>query len=206
MIVGGAGVVCLCGWLWYWYAYGGRASSLAESPDPEVRLQGVRELRGKWGPLARRTLKRLLDDPDSKVARWAVRAIAERPERANQQLLAGILTSAGRGKVRAEAATALGKYPDADLGLLTRTLGRDPDPSVRQGAATGLATRRDVDAIPALLERLERDPEIQVRKSSYVALRRILKVRFVYDPAAPAHQRRRQVGVIRTILRTFRIQ
>jgi HEAT repeat protein len=206
LIAGGAAVVCLSGWLWYWHGYGGRAAELAESSDPQDRLEAVRELRGKWGPLARRTLTRLPDDPDSEVARWAVRALGERPDPANRRLLEGILASSRPGVVRAEAASALGKYPDTNLSLLTGTLGRDPDPAVREGAATGLAARRDVGAVEALLERLEKDPDLRVRKSSFLALRRILKVRFMYTPAASAAQRRRQVETIRAILRRFQAQ
>ncbi len=203
-IAGAAAVVaCLFGWQWYWNAYGGRASRLAGSPDPGDRLRAVRELRGKWGPLARRTLMRLADDPEPQVACWAVRALGERSDQANRRLVEEILASSRPGRVRAEAADALGNYPHAELKLLTDTLGRDPDPAVRAGAAKGLGARRDVAAIPALLDSLQKDPEVRVRQGSFLAVRRILKVRFRYDPAAGPEQRRGQVEDIRAILRRF---
>jgi len=205
LIAGGGLVVLLTAWLGYWYGYGGRAASLAESDDPDDRIEAVKELSGKWGPLARKTLTRLPDDPDDKVARAAVRAIGERRDDASRQTLEQVLASQRRPAVRAEAASALGKYPETSVTVLTGVLERDPEPVVREKAATGLAARRDVSAVGALVDRLEFDPDVKVRKSSYLALRRILKVRFIYDAEAPLHERRRRVAVIRSILRRYKL-
>ncbi len=202
-IAAAVALACLSGWLWYWHARGGRAARLAESPDPRDRLEAVRELRGTSGGLARRTLSRLPDDPDPQVARLAVRALGERPEPESRLRLEEILSGSRRREVRAEAAIALGRHPGTDLRLLTGTLGTDPDPAVRAAAAAGLEARGDLAAVPALLERLERDPDVQVRRSSFVALRRTVKVRFRYDPEGPVEQRHRQVATIRSILRKF---
>ncbi len=202
-IAAAVGLACLSGGLWYWHARGGRAARLAESPDPQDRLEAVRELRGRSSGLARRTLSRLPDDPDPRVACLAVRALGERAEPESRRRLEEILSGSRRGQVRAEAAIALGRHPGTDLRLLTGSLARDPDPGVRAGAAAGLEARRDPAAVPALLERLERDPDVQVRRSSFVALRRIVKVRFRYDPDGPLQQRHQQVATIRAILRKF---
>ncbi len=197
--MGVAAWVGLTGWLWYEHGYGGRAARLANSPRAEERLAAVGKLRGLGGDLARRTLYRLSGDPDRRVAAAAVRALGERKDRRNQELLERIVVEGKSGGARGEAAAALAAHAPADRALLVKTMRSDPDPRARAGAALGLARSRDRASLPDLLAALD-DPDARVRIRAITAIHRILIFRFPYQADQPRDVRRAQMDVIRSTL------
>ncbi len=187
---------------WYWLDHGAGAARLAQSEDPAARLQAVRQLRGKSSALALRTLRRLCEDPDVRVAVQAVRALGAGGGRAGGKALKALLANGKRGRVRGEAAAALGLYESTPVELLGERLRitSEPDPDARIGAAKGLARLGKSAGLKELLHVLENDDDPRVRAVAVVAIQKIIGVRFRYDPTAPHDDRAEQVGHIRAAL------
>jgi len=198
---GGLALVAVAAWMGYWYGYGARAAHLAASDDPADRLEAVRQLRGKNSGLAERTLAKLADDPDPRVAAWAIRALAASPTARRAELLGALLANGRTPAIRAEAAEAVGKLPDTDVQILIDVLADDSeDPAVRAGAARGLSHKKSIKALPALVDRLN-DPDQDVRLWSITAIHNTVIVRFPYQAEAPQAKRTEQINNIKRILK-----
>jgi len=199
--VGCLAVAAVAAWMGYWYGYGARAAHLAASDDPADRLEAIRQLRGKGSALAERTLVTLADDPDPRVAAWAVRALAASPVDRRAELLGALLAGGRTPAIRAEAAQAVGKLPDTDVQILIDVLNNDSEePAVRAGAARGLSHKKSLEALPTLVEKLN-DPDQAVRLWSITAIHSTVVVRFPYQAEAPPAKRAEQISNIKRILK-----
>jgi HEAT repeat protein len=81
---------------------------------------------------------------------------------------------------------------DPELATVLLPLLRDADLLVRMGAARGLGSLGNPNAIPALIEALE-DAEAPVREAAVFSLRLLTGLDLKYDPLAPAPDRARRV-------------
>jgi HEAT repeat protein len=190
---------------WYWGAYGAWAARLAESDDRDQRLRAIRELRGKHSALAVDVFRRLSGDPDETVAVQAVQALGDAGTEQCRGILQEILQQHQRGKLRGEAAAALGLYPQTDPHLLGERLLNDPDGDARIGAAKGLARLRRREGVKYLVAALERDRDPRMPRVAIVALRRILIVEFFYQPDADPATRKHQLDAIKQSLRNAKL-
>jgi hypothetical protein len=182
----------------------GRAGpqALAQSADPDDRLEAVKRIQADDAPAAQKLLERLCRDGDAGVARAAVRAVARPRSERSRDLLRKIAADAeALAEARAEAAAELGRFPQGDPAFLGRLLAADPEPVVRAGAARGLSLLRDPNAMPVLVAGLE-DPDHRVRLWSVTAIHNMIIRRFPYDAALPPATQQRQIERIKAYLRS----
>ncbi|HEU4394172.1 MAG TPA: HEAT repeat domain-containing protein [Planctomycetota bacterium] len=167
-----------------------------EDPDPKVRSEGLKLLRGKVDEAAARAVVPFLDDPDAYCRDYA--AVMLLPKPADAAGTAWILERAPRastpaGRLAAADALAAIGGPAAAPGL-ARLLG-DRDARVRTTALDGLA-RTGLPADPTLAARCRaaiRDPDPGVRAAALEALAawgeadaEAAAARALADPAAVA--------------------
>jgi len=177
------------------------AVDLATSTDAEDRHKAVERLRGRGSDAARRTLRLLSRDPDKWVAIRAVRALGQDRSRAGRETLAEIIRDGDlAAPTRGEAAATLGTLPDADSGILTEALVRDPKPEVRAGAAKGLLRMRNPKTLPQLVRALE-DRDERVRIWAITAIHKMIARRFPYNAKLPPGRQRNEIRRIQAYLR-----
>jgi len=195
-------VVLIVGAGGYWLHTGlGSAGKLADSADPEDRIRAAAQLASKDSPAARKALRRLSRDSNRYVAIRAVWTIGERRTRASRDLLGEIARDRGaHSAARHEAAAALGKFKDADPGILTELLTVEADAEVRAGAAKGLLRMRNPKTLPELVRALE-DPDRRVRLWAITAIHKMIARRFPYDAKLPPDKQRHEIERIKAYLR-----
>lgn len=176
------------------------ADRLASSGDPQERLKAVEASGGDRSEAASERLSQLSRDSDLRVARGAVRALADNRTDRNRELLMEIMEDKSRrGRVRGEAAATLGEYEGTDFRVLTNAL-RDPDKDARAGAAKGLVRLRKPEAVPELYRALS-DPDPEVRMWAISAINKVVVIRFNYDAGKPPGSQVKQIEYIGQLLR-----
>lgn len=157
------------------------AFDLAASADPEARRRSIRQLRelAATDPEARRLLSRLLADPDPRVRREALDAIARLGDPAALgEILA--LTGDGDPQVRARAARAVGDAAEEAKDPVARTKAAqalegmlaDERPNVRRQAVQALREMGGKETAPALARALS-DPSFEVQEAAIEGLARV---------------------------------
>lgn len=199
LIVGAVAVACVAG-LAYWLSSRASASGL-DSPDPAKRLKAVEEIGQQKTESACQTLRPFVRDADVRVAVEAVRRIGEMGTESGRKVLIEVVNAPSiQGKVRGEAAAALGKDKAVDPQLLTGSLRTETDPQVRAGAAKGLARLRERTTVPDLFKGLS-DPDPQVRIWCVTAISNIAGIRFDYQAHEPPATQTDKIQFIGQLLR-----
>jgi HEAT repeat protein len=189
-------VVC-----WCFGRHGSDATRLARSADRTDRIQAVDMLRGRTDRAALETLFRLCSDGDLRVAITAVWALGESRTPRSGQLLTQILSEKPRhGRIRAEAAEALGRFKETDPAVLTDALTQDADRRVRAGAARGLRHLHQVQTMGSLFRGLS-DSHEEVRREVIETMNTMMVRRFGYRPELPAEKQPRVMREIEVYLK-----
>lgn len=145
------------------------------------------ELLGRIGEVAAPAVTPLLRDPDPRLRRTGMRAVAAMSStEAVRELLVQGAGDIDFG-VRGEALRGLVSGGPAEAVLLHKALVQDPDPFVRRMAAQALATYRDRETARLLidyLERCEREDERLGMKAAQTSLQSLSGSR--YELAAEA--------------------
>jgi HEAT repeat protein len=136
-----------------------------------------------------------LNDTDPAIRRLAVAALAGRMDDATGPLVTRRLATDEDPAVRAEAAEALGAWPEASDALMAA---RDDDPRVVEAVVTALAHLRHEPALPWLLEQATDAADALVREAAVAALGELADERAVpllieLSRSGPPQVRRRAV-------------
>jgi hypothetical protein len=140
---------------------------------------------------------RFLDDEEEAIRRLAVAVYARRTDDpAVPARLIRMLDADPSARVRAEAAEALGVISGGLEALLRAT--HDPDPLVREAAATALGEHAARAAVPRLIDAAEHDSDRLVREAAVAALGAVgdpaaLPVLLLLVASGPPQIRRRAV-------------
>jgi len=181
---------------WRFGGRGGDAMRLAKSADRDDRLKAIDMLRGRTDRPGLETLFRLCSDGDLRVAVTAVWALGECRAPRSRELLGQVLSEKGRhGRIRGEAAEALGKFKGTEPAVLTGALAQDGDWRVRAGAARGLRHLHEVKTMGPLFRALS-DAHEEVRRETIQTMNTMMVRRFGYRPELPAEK---QTNVMREI-------
>ena len=201
IVAGVVGLATLVTLVWQLGIFGDSTDALAASTSREDRQKAIRKLAESGSSDAAEKLTKLASHSDPWTARYAVRAMGDRPSDENRRALTGILANREiSAAARSEAAATLGKFKQADPVVLVRSLTADESPEVRAGAAKGLARLEKPSTIPQLSAALE-DPSPQVRMWAITAIHKMIVRRYPYDPAKPPQQQQEVIGRIREYLR-----
>jgi hypothetical protein len=152
--------------------------ALASHPAAEVRAVAVRFLATSREPEARELVLAALGDPEDRVARTALGALAEVRSAEAVTAVARLLGDAKDWSLRLEAARALGEM-GADAArhgataALDRAAQRDPFALVREAALVALRRVAPEAAKPVLRRAAAQDPEPRVRETARSELGRL---------------------------------
>jgi cellulose synthase operon protein C len=152
--------------------------ALASHPAAEVRAVAVRFLARSAEPEARELVLAALGDPEDRVVRAALGALAEARSAQAVTAVARLLARAKDWSLRLEAARALGEMgTEAARHGATAALGQaasgDPFALVREAALVALARVAPEAAKPVLRRAAAQDPEPRVRETARSELGRL---------------------------------
>ncbi len=202
VLVGAAVVAGISLGLWAWAGRGEPADDLAASDDAERRKAAAAALAEEESDQAVETLVDLARDEDHWVAVKAVRSLGKmRSERRREALRILVADTSVPAGARGEAAEALGKDPEVNPRVLTKTLLDAAEPKVRLGAAKGLARLKRPSTLPELVAALE-DPDPDVRVWANNAIHRMIVRHFPFDGRKPPQTQRHQIERIKAYLRS----
>jgi hypothetical protein len=170
----------------------------ADQESPEV--QRITKLTQAKDTVA---LRAALKHQDPRVAAAAVEGLASIGGAGAREELEPVFNDP-RGQVREAAVAQYGQITDRfNVEPLNQAVTQDPAPAVRAAAAKALGNLRSWNGTDALLRGLS-DSDPFVRECSYMAIQRIIGVRYQYDPEGPPAQRAQMAAMIRRDLPKFK--
>lgn len=151
------------------------------STDPVERLAAIEDYRVDKSNASSEVLIRVAEtDNDERVKLASISAMRMNQNENTEKALRRMAREEKSPAVRGEAWAVLGYYKNVPTSELTGVLRTDSHPSVRMGAAKGLANRADRKSAPDLFRALG-DPDEKVRAWAISGIRYITKVGFLYE-------------------------
>ncbi len=135
------------------------------------RVEDPRGLKMDWANVTGKDLAGLLADPRPALRRRAIETLAAHGVEV-VPVLSGVLRSSDNSRQRLNAVWALTRIDDASARAAVRRALTDADEIVRQAAVHSVSVRRDREAVPPLIERLQ-NPSMQNRRAAAEALGRL---------------------------------
>lgn len=172
------------------------SSADPKSSDMNERLEAVGGLVGSSDEESLRILVKLVDDPEPRVAKAAIRAIGSRGDEASRLELERVATKSKNAELRGIAAAELGKFQKTDYRVLTGILLNDKDPKARRGAGRGLKRLHNAAAMKSLVEALG-DTDGDTRRNAFEAIGAATAIRLQFNALASLDTRNKQIAEIK---------
>lgn len=162
-----------------------------QSKDQRERLEALQRLAKQDSEEALRAIRDATGHPDTVTARTAVRLVGGMAGAKATGVLEEVAAADPRAEVRRDAVVELGHRKDPGAaGVLRKRLREDADAGVRAAAATALGRLDDRQQLDALVWAALADADLAVQAAAVRGVERTMRLRFEYDPAGPADERR----------------
>lgn len=190
-------LIALVGGLWFAGCSSDPGKDI-KSENADTRLKAIRDLAAR---ATAEDVQKVAEATRHEHMATAVEAASSlgrirRPEAV--QALRTAATKDQRVEVRQMSVTSLGDQETPDAALALRDVLRsDADPRVRGEAAASLGRMGNLDDVEFLVGILGTEQDQTVQSRAVAAIERMLRIKFMYEPNAPAKERQEALARVK---------